>query len=84
MANLEDYGKETYLEKHGYTWDARVESYVNKNEWKLFSKDFIDDHSFDKILAGLNEEPSEGVWKFYINHESPTDVHNMRKHYGVR
>ena len=83
MAELEDSGKETYFEKHGYTWDPRIECYVNKEEWKIFSKDYIDDHAFDILLVNLEEESSPGTWKFYYNTESPIDVRNLRKHYGV-
>jgi hypothetical protein len=83
MVNLEDVGKETYFEKHGYTWDPRIESYVNKEEWKIFSKEYIDDHSFDILLANLQEESSPGKWKIYFNTESPIDIHCLHKHYGV-
>jgi hypothetical protein len=83
MAHLEDFGKETYFEKHGYTWDARIEAYVSKADWKIFSKDYIDDHSFDTLLLNLQEEPSPNHWKMYFNIESPLDVHNVHKHYGV-
>ncbi len=83
MANLEDFGKQTYFEDHGYTWDPRIQSYVNKEEWKIFSKDYIDDHSFDILLADLQEESTPDHWKIYLNTESPIDVHNLREHYGV-
>ncbi len=83
MANLEDYGKEKYFEEQGYTWDSRIESYVNKEVWKIFSKYYIDDHSFDRLMVNLQEEPSPGKWKFYFNTESPVDVHNLHVHYGV-
>lgn len=83
MANLDDFGKETYFEKCGYTWDPRIESYVNKEEWKIFSKDYIDDHSFDILLVKLQEESNPGHWKTYFNTESSVDVHNLHKHYGV-
>ena len=83
MAHLEDFGKETYFEKNGYIWDARIEAYVNKSEWKIFSKEYIDDHSFDTLLSNFQEEPSPNQWKVYYNTESPLDVHNARKHYGV-
>ena len=84
MGNLEDFGKETYFEEHGYTWDGRFEIYVNKVEWKIFSKDYIDDHSFDVLLVNLEEEPTPGHWKFYYNTESPLDIHNLGKHFGVK
>ena len=83
MAHLEDFGKETYFENHGYVWDARIEAYVNKEEWKIFSKEYIDDHSFDTLLSSLQEEPVPNQWKIYSNTESPLDVHNVHKHYGV-
>ena len=83
MAHLEDFGKETYFEKNGYIWDARIEAYVNKAEWKIFSKEYIDDHSFDTLLSNLQEEPSSNQWKIYFNTESSLDIHNVHKHYSV-
>ena len=83
MANLEDFGKETYFEEHGYTWEERYESYVNREEWKVFHKDYIDDHSFDLLLINLREETSPGIWKVYDNTESPIDIHSIKKHYGA-
>lgn len=83
MAKLEDFGKEIYFEEHGYTWDSRYEAYVNRDEWKIFHKDYIDDHSFDTILVDLREEPRPGHWKIYDNTESPIDIHNINKHYGL-
>ena len=83
MANLEDFGKETYFEKHGYSWDAKIEAYVNRQEWKIFSKDYIDDHSFDTLLSNLQEQHNTNQWKIYFNTESPLDVHNVHRHYGV-
>jgi len=83
MAHLEDFGKETYFEKIGYVWDDRIEAYVNKAEWKIFSKEYIDDHSFDTLLSKIQEQPSPNQWKVYFNTESPLDVHNVHKHFGV-
>jgi hypothetical protein len=83
MQYLEDFGKETYFEKHGYTWDSRIEAYLNKDEWKIFSKDYIDDHSFDTLMANFQEDSTPGHWKVYLNVESSADVRNIHKHYGV-
>ncbi|MBD3610447.1 MAG: hypothetical protein HUJ30_07840 [Gammaproteobacteria bacterium] len=82
MANLEDFGKETYFEQQGYEWEPRFESYVNKKEWKIFSKEYIDDHSFDTLLANMEDDVTPSQWKIYVNTESSEDVHNMRRHYG--
>lgn len=83
MAHLEDFGKETYFEEHGYVWDPRYDAYVNHEDWKIFQKEYIDDHSFDLILTNLREDPTPGHWKIYFNTESPMDLHNIQKHYGA-
>ena len=83
MANLEDYGKETYFETHGYTWDPRIESYVNKETWKIFSKAYLDDHPFEIIKGNLEEPSQPGNWQIYANIEAPDEVHTIRKHFGL-
>jgi hypothetical protein len=83
MGNLEDFGKETFFEKHGYRWDPRIEAYVNREEWKIFSKEYIDDHSFDTLLSKLREEHGPNQWKIYFNTEAPMDIRQVHKHYGV-
>lgn len=83
MTNLEDFGKQTYFETHGYVWDARTQAYVNKEAWKIFSKDYIDDHPFDTLLANLQEGTVPNQWKIYCNVESSLDMHNIHKHYGL-
>ena len=47
------------------------------------SKEYIDDHSFDTLLSNFQEEPSLNQWKVYFNIESPLDIHNVHKHYGL-
>ena len=83
MGNLEDFGKETWFEKQNYVWDGRIEAYVNKAEWKIFSKYYIDDHSFDTLLSNVQEDTVPNQWKVYFNTESPMDVHNVHVHYAV-
>ena len=83
MANLEDFWKQTYFENHGYTWDHRYEAYINKEEWKIFTKNYIDDHPFDILLAKFSEESTPNHWKIYSNTESEIDIHNIHKHYGA-
>ena len=83
MGNLEDAGKQSYFEEQGYEWDPRIKCYVNKDKWKIFAKDYIDDHSFDQLLADFEQPVNPGQWQYYFNTESESDIHNVRKHYGV-
>ena len=83
MGHMEAFGKEFHFEKIAYLWDTRNEAYISKGEWQIFSKDSIDDHSFDALLSSFQEEPSSNQWKLYFNTESPLDVHYVRKHHGV-
>ena len=84
MTHLEDIGKETYFENHGYTWDPKFECYVNKDEWKIFSKDYIEDHSFDMLLNDMQQASTPGRWNVYFDTESSVDIHNLHAHYGVK
>lgn len=84
MGNLEDIGKETYLQNQGYTWDERYQVYLNKQHWKIFSKEYIEYQPFDILLANLDDEIIPDHWKIYSISETEQDLHNMRIHYGAK
>lgn len=84
MGNLLDIGKETYLQEQGYKWVPEFESYVNREKWKIFTRTYLDDHSFETILVKLAEEPNSGHWQIYESTESEVDIHNVRRHYGAQ
>lgn len=83
MGHLDDIGKENYFEKHGYEWVPRFEAYINREQWKVFTRDYINDHSFDTLLVNLEEAPVSGQWTIYTNTESEDDIHNLHRHYGT-
>lgn len=83
MGNLLDIGKETYMQEHGYEWVPQFDAYINHEQWKVFTRPYLDDQSFETILAHLAEEPVTGQWKIYTNTESEVDIHNIHKHYGA-
>ena len=82
MSKLEDAGKEVYFEKKGYIWEVSIDAYVNREQWKVFKREYIDDHSFDTLLADMEAPPVEGRWTIYSNTESEADLHTIKKHYG--
>ncbi len=83
MGHLLDIGKETYMQEQGYEWVPEFDAYINHAQWKVFTRPYLDDHSFDNILARLAEDPVVGQWRIYTNAESEVDIHNIHKHYGA-
>lgn len=83
MGQLLDIGKETYVQEQGYQWVPEFDAYVSREKWKVFTRTYLDDHTFDTILARLAEENVEGQWRIYTSTESEVDVHNIHKHYGA-
>ena len=83
MGYLVDIGKETYIKEQGYTWEHQFDAYVSHENWKIFTRTYLDDHSFETILARLADEPTVGHWRIYTSTESEADIHNIHRHYGV-
>lgn len=83
MGELLDMGKETYMQEQGYEWVPKFDAFINRAQWKIFTRNYLDDHSFDIILERLKDEPLTGQWRIYANTESEVDIHNVRRHYGT-
>lgn len=83
MGYLLDIGKETYLQEHGYTWAPEYDAYIHRDQWKIFTRSYLDDHAFETILARLGEAAVPGQWQIYTSTESEVDIHNIHKHYGA-
>ncbi|MCW8827773.1 MAG: hypothetical protein OQK94_01820 [Gammaproteobacteria bacterium] len=83
MGHLDDFGKETYMREQGYEWDDTYEAFVSRKQWKLFTRNYLEDHSFDTLRAKLAETPIDGKWQVYANTESEVDIHNIHKHFGA-
>jgi hypothetical protein len=58
--------KSRLLREAGYAYDFERMVYVNSAKKKVFSIEFVDDHSEADIRSRL-DEPSDGEWSFYFN-----------------
>lgn len=83
MGYLQDIGKETYMNEQGYEWVEKYESFISHERWKVFTRNYLEDHSFDEICASIAQPSTEGKWQVYTNTESEVDIHNIHKHFGV-
>ena len=51
-----------------YSFDRSI--YLNRNARKVFSVEFVEDHSEEELEAGIRElSPKSGEWRFYFNSE---------------
>lgn len=83
MGHLLDFGKESYMQEQGYSWVQEFDAYVSRDKWKIFTRTYLDDHSFETILARLKDELTVGHWQIYRSTESEVDIHNVHRHYGI-
>jgi hypothetical protein len=60
--------KSRLLREAGYTYDFERMVYVNSAKKKVFSIEFIEDHSKDEIRSRLDEH-TDGEWSFYFNQQ---------------
>jgi hypothetical protein len=60
--------KSRLLREAGYAYDFERMVYVNSAKKKVFSIEFVDDHSEAEIRRRLDEH-TNGEWNFYFNQE---------------
>jgi len=60
--------KQRILEDAGYAYSFDRRSYVNRQARKVFSIEFVQDHSEGELQACIEEPaPPRGEWHFYFN-----------------
>jgi len=64
--------KESLLEAAGYRYSFDRQVYFNRSARKLFSIEFVADHSEAEIERSIREPTCAQEWKFYFNVE-PSD-----------
>jgi hypothetical protein len=50
-----------------YTYDFRRMVYLNRRTKKVFSFEFVEDHSEDELRRCINEHSDGAEWRFYFN-----------------
>ncbi len=60
-------GKKQILENAGYAYSFDRLSYINRDVRKLFSAEFVQDHSEAELKARIKEPTPSGEWSFYFN-----------------
>ena len=66
MLAQSDQLKSDLLRSHGYEFSFERLSYVNRQARKVFSYEFVDDHSEAEIEACI-QRPSSPSWTFFFN-----------------
>ncbi len=62
------------LEDAGYAYSFDRSIYLNRNARKVFSLEFVEDHSEAELEARINRPaPSTGEWQFHFNSD-PSDA----------
>lgn len=60
-------GKRQILEDAGYAYSFDRLSYINRDARKVFSLEFVEDHSEEALRERISEPTPPGEWAFYFN-----------------
>ena len=59
--------KKQILEDAGYAYSFDRLSYISRQARKVFSIEFVQDHSEEQLRARIIETTPAGEWRFYFN-----------------
>jgi len=59
--------KEQILQEAGYAYSFDRMIYFNRETKKVFSVEFVEDHSEKELQGFICEETAEEKWRFYFN-----------------
>jgi hypothetical protein len=71
MARLTE-SKTDILDEAGYAYGFDRQMYINPKTRKVFSVEFVQDHSEDQIRKHIQEHTDGHEWQFYFN-SRPSD-----------
>jgi len=61
--------KSKILEDAGYVYSFDRQAYVNRTAKKVFSIEFVEDHSDEELQNRIREDNRGRGWQFYFNSE---------------
>ena len=59
--------KRQILEEAEYAYDFKRMTYVNRGAKKVFSVEFVEDHSEGELQRCISEHTEGREWRFYFN-----------------
>ena len=65
--------KSKIFEDAGYVYNFDRQAYVNRTAKKIFSIEFVEDHSDEELQNRIREDKRGSGWQFYFNSE-PADA----------
>lgn len=71
---LVDQSKDQILEDAGYVYSLDRMMYVNRRTKKVFSVEFVQDHSPEQLQICINENSGGAEWRFYVNSDLPEGI----------
>ncbi len=66
--------KSQILREGGYAYNFDRMVYFNPRTKKVFSVEFVEDHSEDQLQSCLSEQTNGAEWRFYFNSPPPGAV----------
>jgi hypothetical protein len=61
--------KSKILEDAGYVYSFDRQAYVNRKAKKVFSIEFVEDHSDEQLQKRISDDAQGSGWQFYFNSE---------------
>lgn len=66
--------KSRVLEDAGYVYNFDRQAYVNRGAKKIFSIEFVEDHSADVLQERISDNNSGRGWQIYFNTEPSPSI----------
>ena len=66
--------KRTLLEDSGFAYEFDREVYYNRDTRKVFSVEFVEDHTPEQIRTRIDEYTEGQDWRFYFNEEPSNSI----------